>query len=71
MKCKICKQKTDWDSSMGTREFIVCRDCFGEMVREKMERCDLSGAKARDRVMISIFTIGDQIKRVKKRKGAE
>lgn len=71
MKCKICKQKTDWNSSMGPREFIVCRDCFGEMVREKTEHCDLSGRKARDRVMISIFTIGDQIKRVKKRKGAE
>ena len=56
---------------MGVREFIVCRDCFGEMVREKMERCDLSGEKARERVMISIFTIGDQIKRIKKRKGAE
>lgn len=71
MKCKICKQKTDWDSSMGVSEFIVCRDCFGEMVRGKMERCDLSGAEARDRVMNAIFTIGDQIKRVKKRKGAE
>ena len=56
---------------MGVREFIVCRDCFGEMVREKMERCDLSREKARERLMISIFTIGDQIKRIKKRKGAE
>ena len=71
MKCKICKQKTDWDSSMGVREFIVCPDCFGEMVREKQERCNLSGAEARKRVMNAIFTIGDQVKRVKQRKGAE
>ena len=71
MKCKICKQKTDWDSSMGVREFIVCPDCFVEMVREKQERCNLSGAEARERVMNAIFTIGDQVKRIKQRKGAE
>jgi hypothetical protein len=70
MKCKICKQKTDWDSSMGVREFIVCPDCFGEMVWEKQERCNLSGSEARERVMNAIFTIGDQVKKVKKRKGA-
>lgn len=56
---------------MGVREFIVCPDCFGEMVREKQECCNLSGAEARERVMNAIFTIGGQVKRIKKRKGAE
>lgn len=71
MKCKICKQKTDWDSSMGAREFIVCRDCFGEMVREKMNRTNKSGMQARNEIMTVLFDIGDQIKRVKERKGAD
>lgn len=27
MKCEICKGKTNWDSSYGYREFIVCPKC--------------------------------------------
>ena len=27
MKCQICKRKTDWDSSVGYTEFIVCNAC--------------------------------------------
>lgn len=28
MKCQICGRKTDWDSSVGVEEFIVCNACF-------------------------------------------
>ena len=28
MKCQICGKKTDWDSSVGVEEFIVCNSCF-------------------------------------------
>jgi len=27
MKCQICGRKTDWDSSVGMEEFIVCNSC--------------------------------------------
>lgn len=65
MKCKICKQKTDWDSSMGKREFIVCYDCFSEMVRRKMSRTDKSGEQCRSEIMAVLFDIGDQVKKIK------
>jgi hypothetical protein len=35
MKCQICGGKTNWDSSVGIDEFIVCNPCV-----EKL-RCDL------------------------------
>ncbi len=31
MKCKICGHKTDWDSSYGRENFIVCPTCHREM----------------------------------------
>lgn len=31
MKCAICKKKTDWDSSYGYEEFIVCPHCFNRL----------------------------------------
>lgn len=31
MKCKICKQKTDWDSSVGRPCFIVCNNCVEKL----------------------------------------
>lgn len=27
----MCGEKTNWDSSVGYREFIVCNKCFDEM----------------------------------------
>ena len=27
MKCAMCKEKTDWDSSFGKESFIVCPEC--------------------------------------------
>lgn len=27
MKCKFCYKKTDWDSSIGRPNFIVCNSC--------------------------------------------
>ena len=32
MKCQICKNKTDLDSSYGLSDFIVCRDCHKFLV---------------------------------------
>lgn len=31
MKCQMCDKTTDWDSSVGYPEFIVCNKCFDEM----------------------------------------
>ena len=70
MKCKICKQKIREESYYGMREFAVCSDCFGEMVREKSFRTDKSGAQACHEIMTILFDMGDQVKRIKKRNGA-
>jgi hypothetical protein len=34
MKCAICKEKTNWDSSFGYKEFIVCPSCFARIHKE-------------------------------------
>ena len=34
MKCEVCKKKTDWDSSFGYEEFIVCGKCIKKMTKE-------------------------------------
>lgn len=31
MKCKLCKNKTTWDTSIGHENFIVCDDCWHKM----------------------------------------
>lgn len=31
MKCKLCKNKTTWDTSIGRENFIVCNDCWHKM----------------------------------------
>lgn len=32
MRCAICNGKTDWDSSFGYNEFIVCYPCYSKLV---------------------------------------
>ena len=56
MKCAICKNKTDWDSSFGYKDFIVCPKCF-EIMHNKY------GA---DKAMSIIFTLGKIAKENKK-----
>lgn len=34
MKCDICKRDTNWDSSVGYDQFIVCNDCFYKLMGE-------------------------------------
>ena len=31
MKCRICGKSTDWDSSNGYTEFIVCNNCVNKL----------------------------------------
>lgn len=31
MKCQICGKKTDWDSSVGLEEFLICNSCYQEI----------------------------------------
>ena len=31
MKCKMCGKKTDWDSSYGRPNFIICPVCHKKM----------------------------------------
>lgn len=56
MKCAICNKKTDWDSSYGYEEFIVCPHCF-----EKLRAVDGD-------VLDLIFACG-QIRKERKEQG--
>lgn len=38
MKCQICKKKTDWDSSVGPENFIVCNSCFYELAENDVNK---------------------------------
>ena len=67
MKCKICKQKTDWDSSYGKRNFLVCSNCFREMIQQKVKRTNKNAVQAADEILTVIFDIGDQVRRIKER----
>lgn len=42
MKCKICKQKTDWDSSVGRPAFIVCNNCVECLSNTMMKILEVS-----------------------------
>ena len=33
MKCKLCGNTTDWNSSYGRLNFIVCEKCMDELTR--------------------------------------
>ena len=52
MKCKICKQKTDWDSSVGRPCFIVCNKCVEKLSNnlinciESYKECKKYGERA-------------------------
>lgn len=37
MKCRICKQKTDWDSSVGRPAFLVCNRCVENLSEHMLE----------------------------------
>jgi len=32
-KCQICKEKLDWDSSMGGDKFLICKECTNKLVK--------------------------------------
>lgn len=38
MKCAICHEKADWDSSYGYEEFIVCRHCFDILSNREIKK---------------------------------
>ena len=38
MKCQFCKRKTDWDSSVGPENFIVCNSCFYELAENDVNK---------------------------------
>lgn len=48
MKCKLCYKKTDWDSSIGRPNFIVCNCCAEKFA---------DGLKA----MVQIYNTNDDI----------
>jgi hypothetical protein len=57
MKCAICGGKTDWSSSFGYKEFIVCYPCYTKLVPSNADDGD---------ALDFIFTCG-QIRRDKKK----
>lgn len=57
MRCAICGGKTDWDSSFGYNEFIVCYPCYSELAPSNADD---------DNALNFIFTCG-RIRRGKKK----
>ena len=37
MKCEICRKKTNWDSSVGLENFLVCNACFFQLTNKCFE----------------------------------
>jgi ribosome-binding protein aMBF1 (putative translation factor) len=37
MKCKICGEKTTWDTSVGRDCFIVCNKCVEKIAKEQQK----------------------------------
>ena len=33
MRCEICGRPTDWDSSVGKENYIVCNPCFYKLCK--------------------------------------
>lgn len=58
MICKVCGRKTDWDSSCGYREFLVCNACERTISNYLGE--DFTPA------MTFIFACGEIARRVKR-----
>lgn len=56
MKCEICKGKTNWDSSYGYADFLVCYNCFNRLTDHKL--------KNTEQVMNFLFKCG-QIRKAK------
>ena len=51
MKCKMCGKKTDWDSSVGRDNFLICNNC----VEELHNRCDVKRADIVDIILLIGF----------------
>lgn len=35
MRCKHCKEKTSWDTSVGRPTYLVCNKCVAEIAKEE------------------------------------
>lgn len=58
MKCKLCKKKTDWDSSVGRRSYIVCNHCVKHIaVKHNIDFSDITS---------EIINIGREIENLQK-----
>lgn len=55
MKCKICGEKTTWDTSVGRDCFIVCNKCVEKIAKEQQ--------KSRIDVLAEILHKGFEIER--------
>lgn len=31
MKCKMCGKRTNWDTSVGRRNFLICNNCVEDL----------------------------------------
>ena len=60
MKCRICKQKTDWDSSVGRPCFIVCNNCVEKLskhilnILEFSDKNDIGALGATTAILLNI-----------------
>lgn len=51
MKCKMCGKRTDWDSSVGRPNFLVCNNC----VEELHKFCSIRRAEITDIILFIGF----------------
>ena len=62
MTCKICGRKTDWDSSVGYREFLVCNACEFALSRHDYKNKNTLTA------MDFIFACGERVRELNEKK---
>ena len=56
MKCAICKNKTDWDTSFGRPVFVVCPTCHNrlEKVISHLRKYDFSPKGSATQIIVEI-----------------
>ena len=56
MKCAICKNKTDWDTSFGRPSFIVCPSCHARLIKtiHNLRKYNFSPESSATQIIIEI-----------------
>lgn len=65
MKCDICGNKTDWNSSYGRETFIVCPSCHKRLIKTiyNLRKYNFSPESSATQVIIEIGFIKEESKK--------